>query len=60
MGVIIVIGLESGDRLKERAGNGGGYTLGEDVKWRKLSKLSSKKKKKGHLASSMTLYILLY
>ena len=45
MGVIILIGLESGGRLKERAGNGGGYTLGEDGKWGKLSKLSSKKRR---------------
>jgi hypothetical protein len=39
----MVIGLESGGRLTERAGNGG-YTSGADGMWGKLSKLSSKKR----------------
>ena len=45
VGVIIVIGLECGGRLKERMGNGG-YTSGEDGKWGKLSNLSRTKRRK--------------
>jgi hypothetical protein len=43
VGVIIVIGPIK-CRLKERAGNWvGGYTSGDDGKWDKLSKFSSRK-----------------
>ena len=49
MGVIIVIGIERAGLRRGRVtgvGEGGVYTSGDDGKWGKLSKLSSKIRRK--------------